>query len=214
MWLRCSPSLWHLLLADSQRGGALARIRNSHFLLPPSLSSFPFSLPFFLSFFCFFLLSPTEKNRAARRLHYRSARYAWAIMCWQCSRWRDSALLRHQTRMASSVMKKWRDYIRHRVMCQCGNVPDWCAADFIQNEQRPPLHVLHMSVGTWHSWFTCSSLANQSAHQSHLDFRVCGHPMDQTHANGTRWFSSSSILASLNSNGTIEAIPCGYYQDL
>lgn len=44
--------------------------------------------------------------------------------------------------------KKWRDYIRHRVMCQCGNVLDWCAADFIRVERWPPLHVLHMWVGT------------------------------------------------------------------
>lgn len=53
-------------------------------------------------------------------------------------------------------------------MCECGKVLDLCAADLIRDERWPPLHVLHMSVGTRHSRLTCSSPANESAHQSHL----------------------------------------------
>lgn len=77
VWLRGAPLfLWHLLLADSQRGGAVSQDQE----FPLSVAAFTFYLFFLVSFFLpsrrFYLSERKKEKRAANRLAYRAARYA------------------------------------------------------------------------------------------------------------------------------------------
>lgn len=75
-----------------------------------------------------------------------------------------------------------------------------------------------MNDGHHCMFFTCQlahGTAGSLVPHRLMSLQVCGHQIDDhKHTpKGIRWFSNPLVLTSLHSNGMIQTIPCGYYQD-